>query len=385
MLPDQAPQDVFDRLRRLPFVEVGAEGLVLHDSVRETVGALLRASDPERQLAHRKGAWQQLRREVRQAEPRHHWRYTADMIYLVDHPVVHEAFFPSGASAFHVDPARPEDGEAILAVAAANPAVAAPALVETWWRLLPEAFSVARETGGAVVGFSTVARSAEVPALVFQTDPVAAALRAHLREHSLPGGQVALFSRFCAGRDGELYPSAQTAPLGLDIKRSYLELRPQLRRVYTQVIEIETALPGVAPLGFVHAPIDVMVEGVVNGTMINDLGPASIDGWLSDVVGRELRAADDAGPLDAARRQLVLDGERVDLTTLEWELLQYLHERAGEAVRRESLLADVWGYDWAGGSNVVDVAIRGLRRKLGDRAGALETVRGVGYRLQALS
>ena len=51
---------------------------------------------------------------------------------------------------------------------------------------------------------------------------------------------------------------------------------------------------------------------------------------------------------------------------------------------REALLRDVWGYEWTGGSNVVEVAVSGLRRKLGSRAAALETVRGVGYRLREL-
>jgi hypothetical protein len=44
---------------------------------------------------------------------------------------------------------------------------------------------------------------------------------------------------------------------------------------------------------------------------------------------------------------------------------------------------DVWGYDWSGGSNVVEVVISALRRKLGDRAGSLQTVRGAGYRFTA--
>jgi len=44
----------------------------------------------------------------------------------------------------------------------------------------------------------------------------------------------------------------------------------------------------------------------------------------------------------------------------------------------------VWGYEWVGGSNVVEVAVSALRRKLGPRAAALETVRGAGYRLRAL-
>ena len=80
----------------------------------------------------------------------------------------------------------------------------------------------------------------------------------------------------------------------------------------------------------------------------------------------------------------MLDGRRVALTKLECEVLRHLREREGTTVTREALLRDVWGYEWTGGSNVVEVAISGLRRKLADRAPALETVRGVGYRLLRL-
>jgi salicylate hydroxylase len=69
---------------------------------------------------------------------------------------------------------------------------------------------------------------------------------------------------------------------------------------------------------------------------------------------------------------------------LECDLLRYLREREGRPVERATLLREVWGHAWTGGSNVVDVAVSGLRRKLGERAGALQTVRGVGYRLQPL-
>ena len=65
--------------------------------------------------------------------------------------------------------------------------------------------------------------------------------------------------------------------------------------------------------------------------------------------------------------------------------MRYLVDREGQPVARDTLLRDVWGYEWTGGSNVVDVAISGLRRKLGDRAGALQTVRGVGYRFRGHS
>ena len=84
-----------------------------------------------------------------------------------------------------------------------------------------------------------------------------------------------------------------------------------------------------------------------------------------------------------ARRQLILDGTRADLTKLEFDVLQYLYEREGRIVSRAALLRDVWGYDWSGGSNVVEVVISALRRKLGDSAGTLQTVRGAGYRFTA--
>jgi DNA-binding winged helix-turn-helix (wHTH) protein len=61
-----------------------------------------------------------------------------------------------------------------------------------------------------------------------------------------------------------------------------------------------------------------------------------------------------------------------------------MHEHEGEAVERDRLLRDVCGCDWTGGSNVIEAVVSALRRKLGRRAGALETVRGVGYRLRAL-
>ncbi len=72
-----------------------------------------------------------------------------------------------------------------------------------------------------------------------------------------------------------------------------------------------------------------------------------------------------------------------DLTKLEFDVLQYLHEREGRIVGRAALLRDVWGYDWSGGSNVVEVVISALRRKLGDNAASLQTVRGAGYRFTA--
>jgi DNA-binding response OmpR family regulator len=86
--------------------------------------------------------------------------------------------------------------------------------------------------------------------------------------------------------------------------------------------------------------------------------------------------------LDLARHQARLGDGSVDLTDREFRLLLYLGEHAGEVVSRERLLAEVWGYHFDPGSNVVEVCIRRVRRKLGPDA-PIETIRNAGYRLAA--
>ncbi|MEU9852892.1 response regulator transcription factor [Streptomyces sp. NPDC047974] len=73
-------------------------------------------------------------------------------------------------------------------------------------------------------------------------------------------------------------------------------------------------------------------------------------------------------------------GERtVDLTAREFVLLELFLRHPGQVLSREQILSHVWGYDFDPGSNIVDVYVRALRRKLG--AERLETVRGMGYRM----
>ncbi|MCL1838217.1 MAG: response regulator transcription factor [Propionibacteriaceae bacterium] len=75
------------------------------------------------------------------------------------------------------------------------------------------------------------------------------------------------------------------------------------------------------------------------------------------------------------------DGKPLDLTYTEFELLKYLVQQPGRVFTREHLLADVWGYDYYGGTRTVDVHVRRLRAKLGpDHESLIGTVRNVGYR-----
>jgi two-component system copper resistance phosphate regulon response regulator CusR len=84
--------------------------------------------------------------------------------------------------------------------------------------------------------------------------------------------------------------------------------------------------------------------------------------------------------LDLRSRRATSGGRTIDLTAREFALLETFLRHAGQVLSREQLLSHVWGYDFDPGSNVVDVYVRYLRRKLGDAQ--IETVRGMGYRLE---
>jgi DNA-binding response OmpR family regulator len=85
--------------------------------------------------------------------------------------------------------------------------------------------------------------------------------------------------------------------------------------------------------------------------------------------------------LDLARRQVRFGDVVCDLSDREFRLLHHLAVHQGEVISRECLLADVWGYSFDPGTNLVDVCIRRLRKKLGPAAPPIETVRHAGYRL----
>ena len=85
--------------------------------------------------------------------------------------------------------------------------------------------------------------------------------------------------------------------------------------------------------------------------------------------------------LDASSYSVTCKGTPVSLTKKEFDLLRYLMQHKGQAMTRDALLTDVWGYDYAGDTNVVDVYIRYLRHKIDEPFGikTLYTIRAVGY------
>ena len=114
MLPDAAPDDAFERLQALPFVRTSSDGLIVHDAVRDAIAGHLRATDPATYRELRRCAWRQLREEVSTAGIEELWRYTADVLYILENPVIREAFFPSGGPQYTVELARGADDHAAI-------------------------------------------------------------------------------------------------------------------------------------------------------------------------------------------------------------------------------------------------------------------------------
>lgn len=92
------------------------------------------------------------------------------------------------------------------------------------------------------------------------------------------------------------------------------------------------------------------------------------------------------GPIkvNIIRHTVHVNGEAVNLTYKEFELLCYLMENEGIVLSRDQLLTKIWGYDFDGETRTVDVHIRTLRQKLGTGGNYIETIRGVGYKIEEI-
>ena len=137
-----------------------------------------------------------------------------------------------------------------------------------------------------------------------------------------------------------------------------------------------------------RADLETKLRGFELGANDYLVKPFALDELIARARVQLRRGPEPSGPLlragslslDCTRREARVNGSGVRLTDCEFRLLHQFVKRGGDVISREQLLADVWGYDFDPRSNVLDVAIRRLRRKLGSEA-LIETVRNVGYRL----
>ncbi len=127
-------------------------------------------------------------------------------------------------------------------------------------------------------------------------------------------------------------------------------------------------------------------ENLFDDFQLTPFHPAELEARLRHAAARAGRGARpdlvEHGPLvlNVETYQAAIDGNPLDLTYMEYELLKFLASHPGKVFTRETLLSRVWGYDYFGGARTVDVHIRRLRAKLGEEhANLIQTVRSVGY------
>jgi hypothetical protein len=376
-----AGESAFDTLSALPFVEATSEGLMLHDAVQAAVVERLRAVDPDRFRAYRTAAWHHLQTASRGAGRRELARSTADLLFLIDNPVVREAMFPTTAHLHSVEPHRPDDVQGLRDTFRRHDSPEPAQVLDQWLDRVPHAVRAIRDRTGQLMGASILAQWRDIPASFERSDPVVAGWAHHMAQHPVASGQTTLvLRRVLAGETGE-GPSPAQAAAWLDVKREYLRLRPKLGRVFTVVADPAPFEEAFGALGIRPCGEPVPMGDQTFHLAVLEMGPASVDGWLAGLAAEELGITE-TSYLDPSDRSVAVGDERRSLTPLEYGVLSMLCSRRGRPVSRAELLEDVWGSAYDGGSNTVDVVVRGLRRKLGPEAVRVETVRGVGYRFR---
>jgi AAA ATPase-like protein len=410
LLGPDAALHAIHHLGELGFVERTAEGLSLHPSVRQALEGELRAIDPIRHRELRRAAWQHLRQALPSVGRAHLWQHAADALFLLEQDHVREAFFPSGRDLFVVERARDADWPHIASICSAYDSADGVAAIEAFFRHARHAVHVARSERGEVVGFYVLTRSDRVPECLLARDP----LLARWLEHHPRGAAPALLLRRLLARPAQATRAEAYAACVLDLKRTYIE-NPHTTRLYAATSDA-SAHPEWGPLGFREQP-GLCAPGLARGggphsTFCLEFGAGGIFGWIGRLVDAQYESpeppeppeplddsraeeppddarAEEPGPnrvsglhLDEDLRRLVIDGTAVPLTPLQFNLLRHLSSHPARVIDRDELVQAVWGRAFVG-SNVVDAAVRSLRKKLGAHADAIETVKGFGYRFRA--
>ena len=288
LLNRQIEDRTIERLLDLPFTEATVEGLAFQDLFRDTVAADLARRDPDRQNAYRRRAWRFLTNGAQAAEALNLWQHTADLLFLFQNPYVREAFFPAGATEVSMEAAGPEARSEVMEIVAGT-TPAERELMASWWEHRRNAFYVARDGEGRVAGFYLLADARDLHPAVRAADPVIDRWYEHLDRNPLDKRERALFFRRWLTREVGEGPSPVQAACWLDVKRTYMELRPDLRRLYAAMNDVTTYAPTLAPLGF--APLqeaDVEIGDSPLQSAILDFGEESVEGWLRGLIASEL-------------------------------------------------------------------------------------------------
>lgn len=290
-------EEAWRTLRRLPFTATTGAGLELSGVAAPVLLEALELRDPLRVRGLRARA---ARATLDSLAGGADWQSTADLLHLVQNPLIRNAYAPPGMLQHPVERARAEDQDEIVAIARRFTGDDSARLAECWWQARPEAFSVVRGGHGEVAGFSAVTTvdglSDELPG-----DPVVPAVAGHLSRDPMASGAGAVLFRWALGGSHGEQPSPEVAALVVDLKRTYLELRATLRRVYTVVADWTAAAPVLGVMGF--DPLEEVRVGDRGFVLARlDFGPGGVDAWIGRHVLAEQTAPNAAtAPPDRAQ------------------------------------------------------------------------------------
>jgi DNA-binding CsgD family transcriptional regulator len=261
---------------------VRLDGIELQPIVQEVTATRLELRDPGRARDLRRRAARAALATVQDAPS---WAATADLLHLVQNPVVRSAFLPPSGAQHPVETATAGDLSDVEAITERHLGEQERAWLACWCRHHPEAVSVARGSSGAIEAFSVVVEASKVAADLRRDDPVASAMLADL--HARPvrhRGRALLVRSMLTASRGE-QPSPELALMIVDLKRTYLEMRPDLLRVYAAHTHGPLA-PMLRALGF--APVD---SGGTVDLWALEMPAGSVDAWIAGHIEIENSAA----------------------------------------------------------------------------------------------
>ncbi|MEP6559935.1 MAG: LuxR family transcriptional regulator, partial [Nakamurella sp.] len=278
---DRNGQDVdaaWRTLCQLPFTSMTRSGLELDPLAHNVIAGGLEISEPAYVAdVRRRGA----EAALRDAGGGRSWDGTADLLYLVQNPIIRNSYVPPGDQQHPVERAVLDDRDAIMSISVRHDGAAGTAAIGQWWTAHQENFMVYRGASGEVAAFSVVVRLSEIDTCLTAVDPVVTAVLDDVRKRPLPPEAEVLLLRSALGRRRGEYPSPELGSLVVDLKRLYLELRPRLSRVYSVVRDWDSVGPVMRIMGFGKVQPEIPVGNRVVHLCALDFGPGSVDGWLA--------------------------------------------------------------------------------------------------------
>ena len=217
------------------------------------------------------------------------WGPTADLLHLVQNPIIRAAFVPPEGFQHPVESASADDREEVLAIVERHQGRTSSQLAARWWTHHRDGFVVSRGSEGEVTAMSVVIEAPQLHESL-SSDPVAAVVLTDLRRRPLRTGERALFNRFALSARRGAEPSPELAPMLIDIKRTYLELRPDLARVYVIRAADSAITDMMRALGFRQLAPAIEIDGVFHDPCVLDFGPGSVDAWLARLIEAETSA-----------------------------------------------------------------------------------------------